>query len=435
VFAGSFTLTDAAAVHGDDDAKTGDALGQLVERSLIVRVGPRYTLLETVRAYGGEIGAATGRVEAARERHAHHVADWAADADRRLLSEAHVLAEVDAALPELRTAFGWLLEHGEVERAARLVVSLRDYGVFRLRPDVLAWAERVMAADEDDADPLAPDVIAVAAYAAWLGGDVPESGARCARAVRLSQARGDGIPAAVATVNGNHALFEGRLDDATAWYQRAALSEAETPASAQSLLARSTALLSLGYAGDPSAIDAASALLAEVGEVCTPHAAYAWYCAGESVLQVDRDQARERLTRALELAEETHSTFVIGIAGASRVSIDAREGDPLSAATDYGRLIAHWRRAGVWSTQWTMLRSICQLLARLGRWEDAAVLEGAVRATTAAGHRIFGADETALAELGAQLRAELGDDVYEARRTEGAALDGDAAVEHALRSL
>jgi hypothetical protein len=81
-----------------------------------------------------------------------------------------------------------------------------------------------------------------------------------------------------------------------------------------------------------------------------------------------------------------------------------------------------------------MLRSIAGLLARLERPRDAAVLVGAVRAT-AAGHRVFGADEVALDELGARLRAVLGDDVYETARREGAVLDGDAAVEHALRAL
>ena len=70
-----------------------------------------------------------------------------------------------------------------------------------------------------------------------------------------------------------------------------------------------------------------------------------------------------------------------GNAGASKASIDARSGDPAAAAEDYRRLITHWRRAGMWSTQWTMLRSIAGLLARLGRLAEAAVLEGAVRAT------------------------------------------------------
>jgi hypothetical protein len=124
----------------------------------------------------------------------------------------------------------------------------------------------------------------------------------------------------------------------------------------------------------------------------------------------------------------------MGVAGASKASIEARDGDRADAIADYRWLIPHWQRAGVWSTQWTMLRSIAALLDRLGRHHDAAVLEGAVRAT-AAGHRIFGADAVALAELGARLRAALGDEAYEAARREGAALDGHAAAEHALQAL
>jgi hypothetical protein len=88
----------------------------------------------------------------------------------------------------------------------------------------------------------------------------------------------------------------------------------------------------------------------------------------------------------------------------------------------------------MWATQWTVLRSIAVLTARRGGYTDAAVLEGAVRAT-ASGHRIFGADEEALAQLGALLRERLGDDAYEAARARGAVLDGEGAVEHALRVL
>jgi hypothetical protein len=96
--------------------------------------------------------------------------------------------------------------------------------------------------------------------------------------------------------------------------------------------------------------------------------------------------------------------------------------------------MTYWRRAGMWPTQWTMLRAIAGLLARLGQPQDAAVLEGAVRAT-AAGHRIFGTDEVLLGRLGEQLRVELGADRYEDARRRGAGLDGDGAVEYALGAL
>ena len=62
------------------------------------------------------------------------------------------------------------------------------------------------------------------------------------------------------------------------------------------------------------------------------------------------------------------------------------------------------------------------------------MLTGSVLATHA-GHRIFGEDEAALAELGQRLREALGDEAYETALAEGAELDGDAAVELALRAL
>ena len=123
-----------------------------------------------------------------------------------------------------------------------------------------------------------------------------------------------------------------------------------------------------------------------------------------------------------------------GVAGTSNASIEARLGDPAVAAEEYRRLLTHWRRAGMWSTQWTMLRSIAVLLEARGNHEDSAVLVGAVRGTTE-GHRIFGDDEATLAELAERLRRVLGDERYDAAIVRGAMLDGHGAVEHALRSL
>ena len=88
----------------------------------------------------------------------------------------------------------------------------------------------------------------------------------------------------------------------------------------------------------------------------------------------------------------------------------------------------------MWSTQWTMLRSIAGLLVRLERPREAAVLLGAVTSTRA-GHRIFGADEATLGRARPHCGRCSATPTYEAALAEGAALDGDAAVELALRAL
>jgi tetratricopeptide (TPR) repeat protein len=295
----------------------------------------------------------------------------------------------------------------------------------------LAWAERIIAADPEDASPMASQVWAAAAYAAWMAGDVTEAGIRSARSVAVAERSRSGLTQVAATMRGNVDLFEGRLDAAVRWYRRA-IEVADD--STQQLIARGAELLALGYAADPAAADLANAVIREIGDTQTAPVAYAWYCAGEAVMPVDIDLARARLGRAIELAELTKASFVRGVAGASKASIEARSGDPEVAAADYRWLIPHWQRAGMWSTQWTMLRSIVDVLARLGRHREAAVLEGAVRSTVA-GHRIFGADAVALGEVGARLRAALGDDSYRTSREEGARLDGQAAVELALAAL
>jgi tetratricopeptide (TPR) repeat protein len=434
VFAGSFDAVGAAAVCGSDPRAAADALARLVERSLVMRVpGRRYMLLETLRAFGAEELERAGRSDVVAERHARHLVEWVEVSCRRLVEpDEVVLTEMDAAVPELRCALAWLLRHEEIELAGRLVSRLLHFAFLRLRPDVLSWAEPVAASDPQDRSPLAARVWATVSYAAWMAGDVAESGELAARALRLAESAGAGIPPDVLAAWASFELFEGRLDEAAAWYRRSV--EASTADPGQRLLSAASEVLALAYAGRPEAADRADALLAEVVDRPSPVASYVWYCAGEADLAVDVERARARYSEALRLAELTHASFVTGLAGASKVSIDARVGDPAAAAEDYRRLIDHWRRAGMWSTQWTMLRSIAGLLFRLGRHRDAAVLEGAVRAT-AAGHRIFGADAAALDRLSAQLRAELGDDDYESARQAGAMLDGDGAVEHALRAL
>ena len=178
-------------------------------------------------------------------------------------------------------------------------------------------------------------------------------------------------------VSANDALFAGRLDEAADLVPAGAPSQPST-IRRSNCLPRALVCWRWATPTTPSTEDEADALLADVGEAATPYAAYAWFCAGEAVLSIDVDLARARFARAVELAEATNAAIVAGIAGASKASIDARVGDAQAAADDYRRLINHWRRAGMWSTQWTMLRSIAGLLARLERPREAAVLLGAV---------------------------------------------------------
>lgn len=432
MFSRPFTAADAAAVCGVDAAAVTELLSGLVERSLVQRApGRRYVLLETLRAFGIEQLVGAGEADRVRERHARWMVDWVEQAEGALAVPGRpVLAEVNEAIPELRAVLSWVVDHGMANHAGRLVVRLRTFALLRVRPDVLAWADTALATDPGD---MAPALLAAAAYATWMAGDIERASELVEHGFRRErELRGVSPVASLRAMRGNIDLFEGRLTDATWWYQQAIDTVAGNEV--ELTLNRATQLLSLGYAGDLRAVDLAERLLADLGDAATAPTAYAWYCAGEADLSFDLDRARARLVRAMELAEATGASFVLGVAGASKASIEARVGDPEVAMADYAWLIEHWRRAGMWATQWTMLRSVAVLLGRVGRYLDAAVLEGAVRGTSE-GHRIFGSDAAALDELSSRLQEVLGEDAYGAARRRGAMLDGAAAVEHALRAL
>ena len=275
---------------------------------------------------------------------------------------------------------------------------------------------------------------ALSAEAAWLLGDLEAMSVRIERSLALGVLRPGGPPADVLDTFASLALFEGRLDDA-----RRLLADtlaAVTPGdTSRRLTIIGEQVLAHAYAGEiDAAREVAAGLLAEVGDTVSPFEAFAWYCAGEAELGRDDDRARSLLGRAIDVAERTDTSFVVGIAGASLASLEARHGDVAVAVAAYRRLLDHWYHAGVWATQWPMLRSVAALLHRMGRDRDAAVLVAAVRHTSA-GHRLYGADAVAMAELDDDLRRRLGPSEHTAARAEGLVLDGDAAVEHALRSL
>ena len=137
-FSGPFTLGAAEAVAG---AGAGPAVLRLVDCSLLVppRPGPdgrsRYSMLETLRAYGAELLAESGehdQVAAALTGYALRVAEEAAVGLRTVEAEHAALRRLDAEDATTRQALAWAVEH-DAEAAVRLAVALHFWWVIRGR--------------------------------------------------------------------------------------------------------------------------------------------------------------------------------------------------------------------------------------------------------------------------------------------------------------
>jgi hypothetical protein len=157
------------------------------------------------------------------------------------------------------------------------------------------------------------------------------------------------------------------------------------------------------------------------------------YGAGEVFARTDPDHAREHLDRALELAAASQCSFVVGVAGATRASIESRHGDPGEAAARYRDLLAHWRRGPVRPVVATMLRAVSELLEKLGEPLVAATVYGAGWGTEP--DEVHGPDGVLGAELADRLRRQLGDEEFESAAAGGARLGDDEVLDLAAAAL
>ncbi|QCX74883.1 Putative HTH-type transcriptional regulator [Streptomyces sp. YIM 121038] len=154
-----------------------DLLARLVDRSLVVASdrpdGPRYCLLESVRAYGAEQLREAGEDEDVRERHSAHYAALAerGGAALRGPEQRRWLERLDEESGNLRRALDAAVGRGAVERALRMVNALAWYWVLRGR---VAEARRSLDAAlalAPTAAGLAPGTAAARALAlAWRTG-------------------------------------------------------------------------------------------------------------------------------------------------------------------------------------------------------------------------------------------------------------------------
>jgi predicted ATPase/DNA-binding CsgD family transcriptional regulator len=148
VFLGGFDLDAAQTVAGDAEVERYQILDQLallVDKSLVTaeNIGgrTRYRLLETVRQYAQEKLGESGEAEAVRSRHRDHYTAMAALLDAPAWSDHDKrVGLTDDEIDNLRSAFGWSIETGGIDRALDLASSLQTLWLSRGRiQEGLAW--------------------------------------------------------------------------------------------------------------------------------------------------------------------------------------------------------------------------------------------------------------------------------------------------------
>jgi predicted ATPase/DNA-binding SARP family transcriptional activator len=438
-FAGRFDLDDAQAVAGGEKPVRADAILRLAERSLLMRhdgAPTRFSMLESLREFGRRRLAERGGLDDVSRRHAEHLVAVAARAGQLLQTsdEASGVAFVAVHLDELRAAQAWLAEH-DPARGLALVTSLRLYALFRISSEVYAWTEAMAGSGADTPD--LPLALGAAAQGAWARGDFERARALAEAGVEAAGSRRIRARDALAT-QGDIALFNGALDDAALRYHEAAeqFVAAGEPAAAVSSIAAGEAL-ALAYQGRIEPAEALTGQALDLAEsIGVPSAlAFAHYgvaevagCAG------DHDAAEHHARAALELAAPVDCRFALGIAGVTLATLLSRSGREAEACARYRDLVDVFHRSGTWAPQWVALRTVVDLLARAGNPAGAAVLFGALTTSRTAAPA-YGADAELLGATRARLDGVLGPEEAARLVAQGAGLNDDAAIGHAIRAL
>ena len=435
VFSGGFTRAAAERV-ADPALPVAECLARLVDASLVVVDDGRYRLLDAVRAVAAATLAESANAVQVGARHTAWVVDFLEEAGDGLRSgdETAWAERVAAELGNVRSAWRRAVAAGDVDAAARIVVALRSYTVWRWAggDELHAWARVLIDSPGLRGSPHESAVYGVAAEAAFARGDLAEATDLARRGLQAADGSPAGRPRCEHAL-GLVALAEG---DTTA-AEKHWLAAADDPATSfvDRTAHRADIALARVRRGD---VDGARRLLAPFARMA---ASTGWptararhrYLDGEISADAEPDAAVAALSEAAEVAAAAGSSVVEGVALDALAALQARRGQTAAAAASWARVLRHWQRAVASSRLWGALREAALALALLGAHEPAAVVLAAADVASPAAVPDGGDDR--LAEVRTALRTSLGPEALTAAQQRGVDLSPGAVVEEAIAAL
>lgn len=388
VFAGGFDIDGAHGACGDEGADEDDTLELLtglIDKSMVTARGgtqtSRFTILETLRAYGRERLRENLLGDVYAMRHAAYFTALA----RRAAAGMHGADEqvwVQQMLPDydnLRAAFEYAMTDGDIDLAMQLVTSLPEFVHLRIGYESSGWAERLLEQAPPD-HPLFAATVGFAARGAWNRGDFTRARSIAVLADGRVPGRGNGRVAYPGDVLADLALYEGDATAALTHYETE-MNRARTDDDPIRLV-WTLFYVAICHAALRKPEDglAAAREAMEVSEgTGNPSArSMARYALGLVLKKAEPGRALVLFDEAAELAASVQNFWWHGIALMEAASTRAVHADLAVAATALVEVLDHWDRVGDWSQQWLNLRYVTRFLLRAGARDDAMVLHCAL---------------------------------------------------------
>ncbi|MDT5233932.1 MAG: hypothetical protein QOI39_4432 [Mycobacterium sp.] len=434
VFAGGFDLQSACAVAGSadtDDFAVLDLLDALVRKSLLVADRSsgrtRFSMLETIRQFAEEQLVARGEASEIRAAHSRYFAGREADIlalwDSPRQREAYDWFTIE--LANLRTAFRWAADHGDLDVAAPIASYAGLLGTCVQTLEPIAWAEELVEPARAVDHPRLAFLYVIASLCYTTGRIEAAVGYSDAAQIVLGRSR-DALPYGTEGVLGPVYLAIGQPERLAELCRAQLARRRDTHVHIRAWL-----VIALSFAGSGGeAMDSADGLIEAAEATGNPFLlALALSAYGSAFRDADPVGALNALGRGLGIAQDSGNRAGVSVLANTLARLEAEHGDPLAAFDHLTLAIRNFHNAGDTTTIRVPLAILAVLFDRLGRYEPAATIAGFALSPMAAA--AFPEITTAITHL----RDVLGDQTYESLARKGETMTTAAMATYAYDQI
>jgi predicted ATPase len=435
VFAGGFDLHSACAVAGfpdaPDDFAVLDLLDALVRKSLLVADRSsgrtRYSMLETIRQFAEEQLVARGEASEIRAAHSRYFAGREADI-MALWDSPRQRAAYDwftTELANLRTAFRWATDQGDLDVAATIATYVGLLGAMVQTYEPIAWAEELIEPARTVDHPRLAFLYVIASLC-YTSGRI-EAAVRYSDAGQIVLGRSrDALPYGTEGLLGGVYLAIGQPERWAELCRAQLARRRDTNVHIRAWLVGTLAVA--GSGGE--AMDSADGLIEAAEATGNPSLlAFALLAYGAAFRDADPVGALHALGRGLVIAQDSGNRAAVSVLANSLARLEAEHDDTVSAFDHLTLAIRNWHNAGNTTTIRLPLAILAALFDRLGRYEPAATITGFALPPMAA------ATGPEITTAITHLREVLGEATYESLAHEGAAMTTAAVATYAYDQI
>jgi predicted ATPase len=434
VFAGGFDLQSACAVAGSDDLDEYailEVLDALVRKSLLIADRSsgrtRFSMLETIRQFAEEQLVAHGEASEIRAAHSRYFAGREADIlalwDSPRQREAYDWFTIE--LANLRTAFRWAADQGDLDAAATIASYAGLFGATVQTFEPIAWAEELIEPARVIDHPRLAFLYVIAAQC-WNPGRIEAAvGYADAGQIVLGRSR-DALPYGIEALLGLVYLAIGQPERLVEWCRAQLARRRDTH-----VYIRGWLVIALALAGSGGeAMDSADGLIEAADATGNPSwLALALTAYGLAFRDADPVGALNAFGRGLLIAQDSGYRAQASVLANGLALLEAEHGDTVSAFDHLTLAIRNFHNAGDTTTMRAPLANLAVLFDRLERYEPAA---------TIAGFALSPMTASAVPEITTaitHLREVLGDQTYESLACKGETMTTAEMVTYAYDQI